>query len=428
MVAGGLRTTQGGDRARKRAGRRPRGVQVFERNGYWHARGVVRAGGRSIRVRQSLDLAVDRYSESQAEDAARDLEFEIRARAEGKLGRGDPVGIAALSYLSTPRARPLRPSSIRIVQKIVAQFGERRLNEIPDEDWFNWIDGDVARGRRGLLSGVKSATRERFLNGVAAFLTFAVKNHGLARLPAFHRDRRAVTPNRRARRRVEDLREDLIAILLSSAHIAIRAQLVVEVATGARVSSVLHGARLCDLNLAPGREAILFRGTKSGEDVRAVIGAGAAAELRAYLTWRGDLYDREAPLFLTPKREPYADNGGVYGSQNRKGFEGAKRRARKAIRDLGAAIARRLRLVERPAAAAAIGQARADADLIGKITQHWFRHRLATLWIRRDPRAAMEQGGWLDIRSMMGYAQDVPEFRRQVATDLDFARPARRHG
>jgi hypothetical protein len=50
--------------------------------------------------------------------------------------------------------------------------------------------------------------------------------------------------------------------------------------------------------------------------------------------------------------------------------------------------------------------------LLGRVTQHWIRHMLATRLLRKDPRAAMEQGGWLDIRSVIGYAQDVPEHRR----------------
>ncbi len=64
-------------------------------------------------------------------------------------------------------------------------------------------------------------------------------------------------------------------------------------------------------------------------------------------------------------------------------------------------------------------RAQADAALLGKVTQHWFRHRLATLMLRRDPRATMEQGGWLDIRSVIGYSHDVPEYRRQLVAAID---------
>jgi hypothetical protein len=53
------------------------------------------------------------------------------------------------------------------------------------------------------------------------------------------------------------------------------------------------------------------------------------------------------------------------------------------------------------------------------VTQHWFRHRLATLMLGKDPRATMEQGGWLDMRSVIGYSRDVPEYRRQPVAEMD---------
>jgi hypothetical protein len=31
----------------------------------------------------------------------------------------------------------------------------------------------------------------------------------------------------------------------------------------------------------------------------------------------------------------------------------------------------------------------------------------------------MEQGGWLDIRSVIGYSHDVPEYRRRIAGEMD---------
>jgi site-specific recombinase XerD len=73
------------------------------------------------------------------------------------------------------------------------------------------------------------------------------------------------------------------------------------------------------------------------------------------------------------------------------------------------------------AAQAVLDAAQADAELMRKVTQHWLRHRLATLMLRRDPRATMEQGGWLDIRSVIGYAHDVPEYRRQLVAEMDAA-------
>ncbi len=286
------------------------------------------------------------------------------------------------------------------------------MNGIGVDDWRTWAEECTA--------GRKAETRERFLNGLVGFLNFAHRNHGLAVVPKFERDRKARNPNRRARRRTEELRPDLIRALFDSAHISLRAQLAVEYATGARVSSILYGVRLCDLNLGKGREQITFRGTKNGEDVTAALSPTAVAILKDYLNWRGKLADREGPLFLTYRRKPYADNGRAYGGQNKTAFKAARRRAIGSIQGAAEAKAAQLSAAGKTKDAEAVrDQAQADAVLLGRVTQHWFRHLLATCLLRRDPRAAMEQGGWLDIRSVIGYAQDVPAHRRQLVADMD---------
>lgn len=423
MDADGLPATARGNRKGKRPGRRPRGVQLKERDGYWHAHGRIRIPGRSsIRVRQSLGLAVAAVSQGQAEVELETLIDEIKARATGKVGRGDPVSIGADAYLSQARERPLRPSSIRIVKEIVARFRQRRFNEIAPTEWNEWIDGKHTKTgfSAGRMTGRSASSRERFLNTVFAFLHFSSRHHGLANLPVFERDKKARNPNRRARRRVADLRPELVQLLFDSAHITIRAQLAVERATGARVSSVLYAVRICDLILAKGREQITFPETKNGEDVHAVLDGTAVAILKDYLKWRGKLHDREAPLFLTYKRKPYVDNGREGGGQNKTGFRAAKRRAADALIGKAKEEATRLRRQGRQKAALAIlEQAGADAALIRQVTQHWFRHLLATKLLRLDPRAAMDQGGWLDIRSVMGYSHDVPEYRRKLVTEAD---------
>jgi site-specific recombinase XerD len=417
-----------GDRKGKRPGRRPRGVQVVERDGYWHAHGSLRVDGRSVRVRRSLGLAVVAASLDQAEVARDELLDEIKARVTGKVGRGDPVAVAAAAYLRRKRKRPLRPSSIVIVKETTARFGLRRLNDIPAAEWRAWIDGEQGPNgfRPGRMTGRASSTRERHLNGVLAFLAFAKREHGLGSLPSFERDGAARNPNKRARRRVAELRPELIQLLFDSAHITIRAQLAVERCTGARVSSVLFAARICDLILAKGREQITFPQTKNGEDVTAVLDRTAVNILKDYLNWRGRLHDREAPLFLTFRRQPYVDNGRTSGGPNRTGFNAAKRRACTAILEHAATEEARLRRRGQHKAADDVrDRAQADAALLGKVTQHWFRHRLATLLLRKDPRAAMEQGGWLDIRSVIGYAHDTPEYRRRLVTEIDDYAPPR---
>lgn len=55
-----------------------------------------------------------------------------------------------------------------------------------------------------------------------------------------------------------------------------------------------------------------------------------------------------------------------------------------------------------------------------QITQHWFRHLLATtmMALQAPVRVGMEQGGWLTVESFMDYAHDVPEVRRQIVEQL----------
>lgn len=403
-------------RAAEPARGRPRTVKLTKREGYWHATGTLIVGGRQARIRKSLGLSVATTSFRQAEIALSEYLQDEAARIAGATGRGDTIAIAALGYLGASRTRPLGASTIRIVKKIKSRFDGRRLNAITVQEWRQWVDG--------LMRGRKAETRERFLNGVVGFLNYAKRNHGLAEMPAFERDQKARNPNRRTRRRTEELRPELLQALFDAAHISLRAQLAVEYATGSRVSSVLYGVRLCDLNLGKGREQITFRGTKNGEDVTAALNPTAVAILKDYLEWRGNLNDREAPLFLTYRRQPYTDNGRSYGGQNKTAFRAAKRRAidgilKAAEKNAAHLLADTQTTTAMKAADAIRQQAEADVQLLGRMTQHWFRHMLATRLLRKDPRAAMEQGGWLDIRSVVGYAQDVPEHRRQLVVDAD---------
>jgi integrase-like protein len=423
MVNSSIPKSRDGDRKGKRPGRRSRGVTLKERDGNWHAVGTLRVAGRSVRIRQSLGLAVAATCQSDAETALDSFLEDVKAKVTGKAGRGDPVAVAAAAYLSKPRKRPLGAASVNIVKETVKRFGGRRCNEISADGWKQWIDGGTkpdGKAVPGRMAGNKAATRERFIGGLLAFLNFAHRHHGLAVVPSFERDQAARNPNRRARRRVADLRPDLVQRLFDACHISIRAQLAVERSTGARVSSILYAARVCDLILAKGREQITFPATKNGEDVHAALDPTAVAILKEYLKWRGRLHDREAPLFLTFRRQPYTDNGKTGGGQNKTGFNAAKRRSARTIIEAGeAAYTRLVGRGNRKAAIEARDHATADAALIGKVTQHWFRHMLAQKMLRRDPRAAMEQGGWLDIRSVIGYSHDAPEYRRQLVNELD---------
>jgi site-specific recombinase XerC len=397
-------------RAKGRKRRKP-GLVVVERCGFWHIHGTVVAQGRRVRVRKSTHLEALPAKWSEADAERHRVETEIRGELRGEVGPGPHLSIAAELYLTRPRTRPLGTASIAYVQAIVRDFGFRRLGDVREGEWAAWVE---QRCR-----GVKSATRERMVNSLIAFLNWCAKKpRQWGSPPILDRDKEARNPRRRARRSVQDLSLQLIEHLIAHASPHLAAQLWTEWSTGARVSSILHGCRLSDLILAPGREQITFHGTKNGETVTAHLHPRAAAALRTYLEVRGRLHDREGPLFLTHRGEPYS--GASFGVQNRTAFKAMKRRARAALRRQGMTEARRMRVAGNAALPDWVGKVRADHRLLGRITQHWFRHLLATR-MRGDIKAAMDQGGWIDERSVMGYVMDVTEHRRRLVNELDNA-------
>ena len=172
--------------------------------------------------------------------------------------------------------------------------------------------------------------------------------------------------------------------------------------------------------LVPGREQIAFDKTKTGEPVFASLHPAAAEAVRDYLKRRGRLWDREGPLFLTKTGRPYNMANGLSG-HNRTAFENAKVRANAVRRRQAVTLCRQLRSQGRTTEAREVaGQAWADRKLMRQITQHWFRHLLATtmMAMQAPARVAMDQAGWLTVESFMGYAHDVPEVRRQVVGQL----------
>lgn len=393
-------------RKRKRAA----GLAVVERDGFWHVHGTIVAQGRRVRVRKSAGLQArsDLWEEADAERLR--IETQLRGELRGEAGPGPYLAVAAERYLKQARKRPLGNATVAYVQRVVRHFGMRRLGEISESEWSAWVEASCRE--------VKSATRERMLNSILAFLNWCAKKpRRWGTVPTFDRDKEARNPRRRARRAVSDLSMELIEHLFANASPHLAAQMWTEWSTGARVSSILHGCRLCDLILAPGREQLTFHNTKNGETVTTHLHRRTAHALHAYLKVRGRTHDREGPLFLTERNRPYSTRS--FGVQNRTAFEAMKRRARVSLRKSGMAEARRLKASGQPdTAAALVSRLRAEHRLLDRITQHWFRHLLATK-MRGDIRAAMDQGGWIDERSVMGYTIDVQEHRRRLVDNLD---------
>jgi len=399
----------------KKTSRRSPGLEVIARGGFWHIHGTVRLPTGSVRVRRATGLEARKELKPLAESERHRIETELRDEAIFGRKPGVSVAFAAHSYLTAPRERPVGAEQQRIAQRISRKFATRDLRSIKDEEWSALVNE--------LHGANKPSTRERFIGGVCAILSWCMKKPRgwIDAIPAFDRDNEARNPNRRARRRVDDLSSPLIMHMLAHAAPHYAAQLAVMWSTGARVSSLLYGARVCDLILAPGREQITFIGTKNGEDVTAALHPFAAKILGDYLEWRGDLHDREAPLFLTHVRKPYLHNGFASGGQNKTAFNRMKQRAAASLLATAEVLALEAEQHLRPADARELRADAADkASLLLRVTQHWFRHMLATKMQRGgDLRTTMDQGGWLDPRSVIAYSLDVIEYRRQIVSALD---------
>jgi hypothetical protein len=400
----------------RRPARRPAGLAIIERDGRFHLSGRIRIKGRSIRVRASTGLAALAANREAAEECRRQKEQEVRDAVLWGIHPTVPLAVAAEAYLNRQRKRPLNAIDVSRIKELDRKFGARHLNEITEAEWNKFVDARMAERA--------AVTRERYIDLVLSFLTWckAPPQRWLsADLPAFNRDREAREHKEARARRVGELRPELIALLIEHAAPHLRGQMAIKWTSGARVSSIIYDCRLCDYLAAPGREQITFHDTKNGDRVEASVNPWAAAIMAEYLAWRGRLEDREARLFLTHRRRPYKDNGKAAGGQTKTGFKGMRRRTIATLRREALTESARLRRAGQGAAARDHWRAvrHGDIALLAKLTPHWFRHLLATnLLATGDLKSTMEQGGWRDARSVMRYAHDVPERRRQLVEQM----------
>ncbi|KWV48383.1 hypothetical protein AS156_18035 [Bradyrhizobium macuxiense] len=364
----------------------------------------------SERIRESLHVPATKENKQAADRAAR----KIVERVLAKLGGG--VVHKAVSTLVSERFKgDIGSSDKRILQEFTANFTTRILWDIPPEEIVAFADERQRANKPG--------TRERFISGLCSFLNGQVKAGQYPKLPEFTRDQRARNPMRRARRDVQQFRIQLLEDIIGSAHLTLAIQLRIEYVAGSRVSSVLQGCKLGDLNLAT--MTLTFRNTKNGDDVACALPSSIKPDLDAYLEWRQIQVRRgkvppgsDQPLFLHYKGLPYKPNGGAWGTQNKVAFNNAKRRAVATVRQ---------RYDDAIEAMRAAGDQREvdrlrrlkedDLTLMQRITQHWLRHKFATEAGRKDMRAAMAQGGWRDSRSIVGYFIPDGEYQRQVVEE-----------
>lgn len=432
MVGDGVQGPGGGDRgrgrrSRKAAKRAAPGLQIVERDGFWHIHGTVRVGTldgsrRSRRLRKGTGLPAIAETLPDAETLRDTWALEVRQEAIHGRQPSRPVAVALEAWLKRPRKHGRKASwrEISMAQGIGRRFKVRLVGEISAAEWTSFVEGET--------TGRAASTRERYLNGFMSFIAWCAAKPrewiSSRTIPHFERDGAARKPRHRQRRNVADWRPELVQMLIECAGWHLRPQLYVEWSTGQRVSAVLK-TRLRDVMLAPGREQISFDRTKTGEPVFASLHPAAAQAVREYLERRGRLWDRDGPLFLTRAGKPYETGNGLSG-HNRKAFDNAKARANAVRRRQAVTLCRELRQQgRRDEARQVAGQAWADRRLMAQITQHWFRHLLATtmMALQAPVRVGMDQGGWLTVESFMAYAHDVPEVRRQIVDQLPIPPP-----
>jgi site-specific recombinase XerD len=386
------------------------GLLIYVRGTTFHVRGTVGVGQRSERVRETLKTTAIKENRQAAEGEVRKILGLVRARLGGGVVR------KAVSTLVAERFQAhIGPSDRRILEDLTAKFTVRILFDIPPEE--------IVAFANERQSGNKAETRERWISGLCSFLSLQVAAGQCPKLPDFKRDQKARNPLKRARRNVQQFRVQLLEDIIEAAHISLATQLRVEYAAGARVSSLLQGCSLGDLDLST--MTLTFRDTKNGDDVPVALPTSMKPALETYLQWRQVQVRRgtigpgsDEPLFLHYRGRAYKPNGGAWGTQNKTAYNSAKRRALVVVgKRYDEAIAAMRVTGDRNEVDRLLRLKSDDLKLLASITQHWLRHKFATDMGRKDLRAAMVQGGWRDPRSINGYLIADAEFQRALVDE-----------
>ena len=386
------------------------GLRISVRGPNFRATGTLRVGKRSQRIRETLGVTASKANRDEAERETRKVASRVRAELGGGVVRKAVATLVAERFQAA-----IGPSDRRILTDLVARFKVRILWDISAEEIVAFVD-ERQRGN-------KAETRERLISTIAAFLKLQVTAGQCPALPVFSRDQKARNPLKRARRDVKQFRVQLLEDIIASAHLTLAIQLSVEFVSGARVSSLLQGCTLGDLDMV--KLVLTFRDTKNGDDVPVALPVTMRPDLEAYLSWRQQQVRRgkigpgsDVALFLHWRGIPYKPNNGEWGTQNKTAFNNAKRRAIVSVsKRYNDAIAAMHAAGDRREVDRLLRLKSDDLSLLRKITQHWLRHKFATDTGRKDIRAAMAQGGWRDPRSIHGYPIADAEFQRAIVED-----------
>lgn len=386
---------------------------LIERNGVYHVKTTVHANGRSKRVRQTTRVQIG--SKANRDEAIREKDRILsEVRHELIHGVKPTVSFATVAGLyveeNTSDEDSFGDTQIRNINRFNKWAGEVPVREV-DAPMLTQFMAQT-------MKGSKPTTRKRNLGPILAVLRFAKERNYVTDVPTIRFSKKAKTSSTIPYRGIQDMSSDLIAKMIEHAPSHARAQLAVEWSTGARVSSVLHSCKLRDLDLSVnGAETITFHHTKNGDTVTAYLHQFAVDQLRKYLQWRGCLQERDAPLFLTDKRQPY--NSGR-GAQNRKAIDAMKRKTIKTLRRESAAEAAKLRANGQPDQARAVwAKAQYEASLVASFAQHDLRRWFATNALQHmSIDEVRRQGGWRSLAALRRYLLGAPKYRQGMVQQL----------
>jgi hypothetical protein len=396
------------------------GLQIYARARTFHVIGTMRVGPRSERVRETLGVPATKEKRQDAEREAKRIAGVVRARLGGGAIRKSVATLVAERFQSH-----IGPTDRRILTEFTKKYTVRILYDVPAKEIVAFVDNRHLKN--------KAETKERYISSLCAFLTRQVAAGQYEALPEFVRDQQARNPTERATRDVSQFRISLLEDIIDAAHITIGIQLQVEYVGGTRVSSILHGACLRDLDME--KMVLTFRKTKNRKNVPVALPESIREPMNEYLKWRKLQVEagRVGPgsherLFLTYKGRPYKENAMAWGTQNKSGFNAAKRRAIKTVGERYDAAIAAMKAAGDRSEVDRLRRLRADdLNILARLTQHWLRHKFATEAGRSDLRAAMLQGGWKDVRSITGYLIADAEYQRAIVEGRGSPRPKENH-
>ena len=383
------------------------------RNGVDHSKSTVHAYGKSRQVRKTTKVPIG--TKADRDDAIRERD-RILGEVRHELIRGVNTSASFASiaglYIEENTSDEGSLGETQILS--INQF-QKWAGEVPVRD----VDAPMlTQFMAQTMQANKPTTRKRKLGPILRVLRFAKERHYITEVPTIKFSNKARTSPTIPYRGIQDMSSDLIAKMIDHAPIHARAQLAVEWSTGARVSSVLHSCALRDLDLSvPGSETITFHQTKNGDTVTAYLHRFAVDQLKDYLNWRGDLQQRDEPLFLTDQHRRYKRRRG---DQNRKAIASMKRKAIKTLRREAAAEAATLRASGQPDQARCVwAKAQYEASLVASFSQHDLRRWFATNALQHmSIDEVRRQGGWRSLAALRRYLLGAPKYRQGMVQQL----------